>query len=46
MPDTQFVYIANREGDIYDIYHEAKNEFCNSTADWVIRASFDRAIWV
>lgn len=44
MPDTQFVYIADREGDIYDIYHEAKHEFCNSTADWVIRATFDRAI--
>lgn len=44
MPDTQFVYIADIEGDFYDIYHEAKHAFCNSPADWVIRATFDRAI--
>lgn len=44
MPDTQFIYIADREGDIYDIYHEAQHGFCNSPADWVIRATYDRSI--
>ena len=44
MPDTQFVYIADREGDIYDIYHEAATCFAKGRADWVIRATFDRAI--
>lgn len=44
MPDTQFIYIADREGDIYDIYHEAQYGFGNSSADWIIRATFDRAI--
>ena len=44
MPETQFVYIADREGDIYDIYHETNTAFAKSSADWVIRATFDRAI--
>ena len=44
IPNTQFVYIADREGDIYDIYHEAKRAFINGAADWVIRATFDRSI--
>lgn len=44
MPDTQFVYIADREGDIYDIYHEAQTAFSKGAADWVIRATFDRPI--
>lgn len=44
MPDTQFVYIADREGDIYDIYHEANTTFAKGSADWVIRATFDRVI--
>ncbi|KTC70119.1 transposase Tn5 [Legionella birminghamensis] len=44
MPDTQFIYIADREGDIYDIYHEANTAFAKGSADWVIRATFDRAI--
>lgn len=44
MPDTQFIYIADREGDIYDIYHEAKHGFHGGTAEWVIRATFDRTI--
>lgn len=44
MPETQFVYIADREGDIYDIYHEANIAFDKGAADWVIRATFDRSI--
>lgn len=43
IPDTRFVYIADREGDIYDIYHETKQEFSHSAADWLIRATFDRS---
>jgi hypothetical protein len=45
MPNTQFVYISDREGDIYDIYHEAKNALNNGKADWVIRATYDRSIF-
>ena len=45
IPATQFVYIADREGDIYDIYHEAKSAFETGAADWVIRAIFDRSIF-
>lgn len=44
MPDTKFVYIADREGDIYDIYHEANTVFAERAADWVIRATFDRSV--
>lgn len=44
IPATQFIYMADREGDIYDIYHEAKKGFSDSTADWIIRATYDRAI--
>lgn len=44
IPDTHFVYIADREGDIYDIYHEAATGFSKGRADWVIRATYDRAI--
>lgn len=42
LPETRFVYIADREGDIYDIYHEA--QALNSRADWVIRATFNRKV--
>jgi IS4 transposase len=45
LPDTQFVYIADREGDIYDLYEEAEKEFNQSSADWIIRATHDRAIF-
>jgi hypothetical protein len=41
MPSTHFVYVADREGDIYDIYHEA--QAINARASWVIRAIFDRS---
>lgn len=44
MPDTQFVYVADREGDIYDIYQEAHTSFGKGAADWLIRATFDRSI--
>lgn len=44
MPETKFVYIADREGDIYEIYQEAQKEFCKSKADFIIRGIFDRAV--
>jgi len=31
-------------GGIYDIYHEAQTSFAKGAADWLIRATFDRAI--
>jgi hypothetical protein len=42
IPNTRFVYVADREGDIYDIYHEA--QAIDNQANWVIRATFDRRI--
>jgi Transposase DNA-binding/Transposase Tn5 dimerisation domain len=46
MPETQFVYIADREGDLYAIYEEAQKAFAKSSADWVIRAHYDRKLLV
>jgi hypothetical protein len=43
LPDTQFIYVADREGDVYDIYHEAQAAFAKGAADWLIRATYDRA---
>jgi len=45
IPNTQFVYIADREGDIYDLYQEADKMLNQSSADWVIRATYDRAVY-
>ncbi|VFN06281.1 MAG: Transposase DDE domain-containing protein, partial [Candidatus Kentron sp. G] len=41
---TQLVYIADREGDIYDIFAEQKKieERGQAAADWLIRAQHDR----
>lgn len=44
MPDTHCIYVTDREGDIYDIYHEAQQASEKGAADWLIRATFDRAI--
>lgn len=40
--ETKFVYMADREGDIYDIFHEAQKSSTDHSADWVIRALFNR----
>lgn len=42
LPDTQIISVADREGDIYDIYQEAQNEFAN--ADWLIRSHYNRSV--
>jgi hypothetical protein len=43
-PETQFIYVADREGDIYDVYAESCSFSKSSRSDWVIRATFDRNI--
>ena len=40
--NTKIISVADREGDIYDIYQEAKNEL--PAADWLIRAHFNRMV--
>ena len=44
MSSTHCIYVTDREGDIYDIYHEAQQAFEKGAADWLIRATFDRAV--
>jgi hypothetical protein len=43
MPETQLVYVADREGDIYEVLAErtASGQPC---ADWLIRAEHDRCL--
>jgi len=43
-PTTQVVSVADREGDIYEIYLDAAQETADRTADWVIRACQDRSL--
>ena len=42
LPNTKIINVADREGDIYDIYQEAHSEF--TRADWLIRAHFNRMV--
>jgi hypothetical protein len=46
LPNTTIVSIADREGDIYNIYEEAQEVFCNeeSMAHYLIRARTDRRV--
>lgn len=42
MPETQLVYVADREADIYEVLAEcATTQPC---ADWLIRAEHDRCL--
>jgi hypothetical protein len=43
-PNTQVVTIADREGDIYDLYHEASKNQSFSSAKWLIRAMTNRRL--
>lgn len=45
-PDTQLVYIADREGDLYELYFTAKKraELGLSTASWLIRGQHNRLL--
>ena len=42
LPDTRLTYIADREGDIYDLFVEAPCP--ESCADWLVRGKHDRAL--
>lgn len=44
LPETQFVSIADREGDIYEIFVEALLAKRESPAEFIIRASKDRIL--
>jgi hypothetical protein len=43
---TRLVYVADREGDIYELYaeHERARQSALGYADWLVRASSDRNI--
>jgi len=40
LPDTQCVYVADRESDIYELFIEAEQQ--QNPADFLVRASHDR----
>jgi len=47
VPDTMLITVADREADIYDLYHEAQQAHFsqeNAAAYWLIRSSSDRKI--
>jgi len=43
-PETQIVTVADREGDSYDLYHEAFTSTQTSSAYWLIRAMANRRL--
>jgi hypothetical protein len=43
-PDTRVVTVADREGDLYDLYHEAYTQVQTTPAYWVIRAMSNRRL--
>jgi IS4 transposase len=43
-PHTQIVTVADREGDLYDLYHEAYTSQQTSSAYWLIRAMANRRL--
>ena len=44
LPKTQLINIADREGDIYDLYHEARGSHYHENIDWLIRAVKNRPL--
>ncbi|CZH48651.1 IS4 family transposase [Legionella pneumophila serogroup 1] len=47
VPDTMLITVADREADIYDLYHEAQHAQSsqeNTAAYWLIRSSSNRRI--
>jgi len=44
VPDTQIITVTDREGDLYDIYHEAYTSTTASPAYWLIRAMANRRL--
>lgn len=45
-PQTTVVSIADREGDIYEVFAAARPEEGRRKAEWIIRAQHDRAVCV
>ena len=43
-PDTRIITVADREGDLYDLYHEAFTSTQTSSAYWLIRAMANRRL--
>lgn len=43
-PKTMIVSVSDREGDLYDLYHEAQFATENHRAYWLIRASANRRL--
>jgi hypothetical protein len=44
VPHTRIVSIADREGDIYDLYHESVVQTDNKQAEWLVRAVKSRPL--
>ena len=44
LPKQQIISISDREGDIYDVYHEAERHSKACKADWLIRAVKNRPL--
>jgi len=44
LKDTLIILVGDRESDLYELYHEAQQEFSERSAQWLIRSSYDR--WV
>jgi hypothetical protein len=44
IPETMIVSVSDREGDLYDLYHEAQFSTENYKAYWLIRASANRRL--
>lgn len=43
-PDTQIITVTDREGDLYELYHEAYTSQQASSANWLIRAMANRRL--
>ena len=43
-PDKNFVYIADREGDIYEIFQQSSKSTAPNNAQWIIRSTYDRSV--
>jgi hypothetical protein len=44
LPNTIIVSVADREGDLFELYQEARQTVQENNAHWLIRASYDRRL--
>lgn len=44
LPDTQLVYVADREADIYELFAEGARAQGQRRADWLVRGAQDRCL--